>query len=295
MKCFMGEFYPVHSNGVPAIASKSPPSSPSADEDYARRMFIAFWLSGAMLVDGEFVVRPEAGEFFLPRDKALSVISDFMETTKAKGSIGTGNITDIPADGDERMYHFHVFYHAWLQFDAECCEFKIRPGFENRFIKRTSAMDHCNRVVANLLRTPDMMMNVASEKKGGVYASFTPNGCVQSMSFVAESDMFEQILIDFPRLRQEPIRFFDAGAGLHLPGVMAALTQGWTAIGIENDLNRVALAAGFLRTILNSEIGGNIRIGYQMRDISSPMNLSGILVFQLWDKVRTAFSQQHIT
>lgn len=89
----MGEFYPVNSNGVPAIASESPPSSPSADEDYARRMFIAFWLSGAMLVDGEFVVRPEAGEFFLPRDKALSVISDFMETTKAKGSIGTGNIT----------------------------------------------------------------------------------------------------------------------------------------------------------------------------------------------------------
>ncbi len=295
MKCFMGEFYPVHSNGVPAIASESPPSSPSADEDYTRRMFIAFWLSGAMLVDGEFVVRPDAGDFFLPRGKALSVISAFMETMKAKGSIGTGNIMDIPADGDECVHHFQVFYHPWLQYDAERCEFKIRPGFEEKFIKRTSAIEHCNRVVSNLLRTPDMIMNVASEKEGGVYASFTPNGCVQSMSFVAESDMLEQILRDFPRLRQEPIRFFDAGAGLNLPGVMAALSQGWTAIGIENDLNRVALAAGFLRMILNSDIGGNITIGYQLRDISSPMNLSGILVFQLWDKVRTAFSQQHIT
>jgi len=129
-------------------------------------------------------------------------------------------------------------------------------------------------------------MNICSELSGGLHASFSIPQCANIFKIFAGSDMFKQILIDYPRLAREEIRFFDAGAGLHLPGVMAAISMGWKAIGVEIDPNRVALAAGFLRGLLGSDIGKNLQLGYQQRDLTSPMNLKGILWFLMWDKVR---------
>jgi len=100
-----------------------------------------------MVVNGEIVVNPDADDFFLPREEALAVVKAFMEIMKAKESVGTGHIEDLPVDADELFHVFAVYYHAHLEYDRACRKFKIRPGFESKFVERTSALKYCMKVV----------------------------------------------------------------------------------------------------------------------------------------------------
>ena len=96
-----------------------------------------------------------------------------------------------------------------------------------------------------------------------------------------------QLLLDYPLLKEDKVVFLDAGCGIHLPGMVAALSQGWQAIGVEVEEHRICFAAEAVLDLLLTPFGANLDLGLFHKDISRPMNLSGVHVIFCWDKVRT--------
>lgn len=75
----------------------------------------------------------------------------------------------------------------------------------------------------------------------------------------------------------------DAGAGMHIPGVLFAALGGYHAIGLEIDDTRCALAAKFLSEVV--DCFPKAKIAFYNRDLTEPGNWAKVAVFLFWDRV----------
>ena len=225
----------------------------------------------------------------------MQTIKAFIETTIAKEAVGIRGIKSFTESDCVLLHEFFVMYLPSLKYDQEICEFEILPQYQERFIDRDHALDDACRVIDKVGGPLEKIMHVSSTGKkgddnGGIYQTATLGQNTGVMKFIAKSDMLCQLLLDYPRLQEEQIGFMDAGSGLCYPCLTGAIYSGWRVYALESDCNRVALAASFLcRFMSSSGYGKYIDITCLHRDIASPGNFSGILIFYFWDKVCVSF------
>ena len=77
------------------------------------------------------------------------------------------------------------------------------------------------------------------EGEGGVYQ--TPKPTLLLKLLIKIHPHVSSILNDFPHLKESSVAMIDAGAGMHIPGVLGAVLGGYQSIGLEIDENRTAI------------------------------------------------------
>jgi hypothetical protein len=73
----------------------------------------------------------------------------------------------------------------------------------------------------------------------------------------------------------------DAGAGMHIPGVLFAAVGGYHSIGLEINETRCALATDFLLGVAN--YSPKAKLALFNRDLTERGNWSKVNVFYFWD------------
>jgi hypothetical protein len=293
----MYKYFPTTTNGVAIDLASTPPTSPSSDDDLVRRQFVAFYLRHVQIDKGgsEIKIRTDSTNALLPRDKALRTVKAFMEGMISKEAVGIRGINSFPESDCVLLHDFFSMYLPYLKYDLEICEFDILPQYKCRFIERDQALIDACKVIDRIGGPLEKLMHVPSTGKkvddsGGVYQTPRLSHTAAIMSFIAHSDMMDELLRDYSRLQAEKIGFMDAGSGLCYPSLVAGIYLGWKTYGLESDCNWVALAASFLcRFTGSSGYGKNIDITCLHRDIAPPQNFAGIQTFLFWDKVCLSF------
>jgi hypothetical protein len=125
------------------------------------------------------------------------------------------------------------------------------------------------------------------EGGGGVYQTPKPTHIVKLLTKIYLHMC--SVLDDFPHLTREPsVTMIDAGAGMHILGVLFAALGGYHSIGLEIDETRCALPADFLLFVAN--YFPKAKLGLFKCDLVEHGNWSKGVVFFFWHQV--IFSQQ---
>jgi len=82
------------------------------------------------------------------------------------------------------------------------------------------------------------------EGECGVYQTPRPSNVLILLTKIHPH--VSSILNDFPHLKESSVAMIDAGAGMHIPGVLGAVLGGYQSIGLEIDENRTAIVALFV-------------------------------------------------
>ena len=132
----------------------------------------------------------------------------------------------------------------------------------------------------------ELLMSVPStgkfgEGEGGVYQ--TPKPTLLLKLLIKIHPHVSSILNDFPHLKESSVAMIDAGAGMHIPGVLGAVLGGYQSIGLEIDENRTAIAADFLHSVM--KLFPKAKLSLFNRDLTERGNWSKVVVFFFWDQV----------
>ena len=143
------------------------------------------------------------------------------------------------------------------------------------------------KCIKSCYKETERLMNVPSTGKfgeggGGLYQTPKPSHIVNLIMKIYPHVC--SVLDDFPHLtREASVTMMDAGAGMHIPGVLFAMYGGYHSIGLEIDETRCALAADFLHSVVKKNTKANVALFN--RDVVEPSNWSKVVVFFFWDRV----------
>ena len=147
-------------------------------------------------------------------------------------------------------------------------------------IKQTlKKLQTCWKHMKSLMSVPST--GKFGEGEGGVYQTPRPSHLLILLTKIHPH--VSSILNDFPHLKESSVTMIDAGAGMHIPGVVGAVLGGYQSIGLEIDENRTAIAADFLHNMLN--FFPKAKLSLFNRDLTERGNWSKVVVFFFWDQV----------
>ncbi len=133
----------------------------------------------------------------------------------------------------------------------------------------------------------EMLMSVLStglfkERGGGVYQTPKPTHIVNLLTKIYPHVC--SVLDDFPHLTREPsVTMIDAGADMHISGVLFAALGGCHLIGLEINETRCALAADFLLGV--AKYFPKAKLGLFNCDLVERGNWSKVVVIFFCDRV----------
>ena len=156
-------------------------------------------------------------------------------------------------------------------------------------VKRTASEQDIKETLKKLTtcwKNMESLMSVPStgkfgEGEGGVYQTPKPTQILKLLTKIHPH--VSSILNDFPHLKESSVAMIDAGAGMHIPGVLGAVLGGYQSIGLEIDENRTAIAADFLHSVM--KLFPKAKLSLFNRDLTERGNWSKVVVFFFWDRV----------
>lgn len=172
--------------------------------------------------------------------------------------------------------------------DAKALDFDISSSSDHRKKNPIVSENELIKEIEALAKELEDMMSIPSLEKsdsGGTYQTATSSSLIGLLRKIQHHVVSFQN--EFPALKQSPVVMLDAGAGMHIPGVLFAILGRFNSIGIEIDKNRCALAAHFLSRLM--EKYPYINISLWNRNIAVPGNWSKVTVFFVWDRVSGDF------
>lgn len=164
---------------------------------------------------------------------------------------------------------------------------KIHHGPLDNLLPTEQDVPEIIKIIKACGKHTEMLMSVSSTGKngedgGGVYQTPRPAHIVNLMAKIYPHVC--SVLDDYPNLgREQSVTMIDAGAGMHIPGVLFATLGGYHSIGLEIDETRCALAADFLHDMAN--YFPKCELSLFNRDFVKPGNWSNVVVFFFWDRV----------
>ena len=156
-------------------------------------------------------------------------------------------------------------------------------------VKRTASEQDIKETLKKLTtcwKNMESLMLVPStgkfgEGEGGVYQTPKPTQILKLLTKIHPH--VSSILNDFPHLKESSVAMIDAGASMHIPGVLGAVLGGYQSIGLEIDENRTAIAADFLHSVM--KLFPKAKLSLFNRDLTERGNWSKVVVFFFWDRV----------
>ena len=289
MRTLMSEQVPVE----PIMYDKQtvPPYSSHASADASRRYLIVNYMPYADKKDGQWIIRQEHKQRFVPFKEVNTAFESFVKAYISIEDIGLKDIGKVPITDAELWLCLHSpQYLPKLVYHGDTNEFRITKGSENCFTPRDAI-----RILAEFerLQKPyeELMHCIADgrtrDSGGGTYVSGTVSSIIDVLKTFHDSKEFRKYREDYPH---NPIALLDYGAGFNRPAIIAAVLYGWRCHGIEICMERVLTACRFYKDYLSDTKYKNIDVVLHLVQEAVPLNLSGFSIVMLWDKVRLLLS-----